>query len=142
MKQIIAAGILVLVAAFHVQGAESITGEYRTLQTNLSGTLKVKQLPDNQVKFEILTVKKGGGDYAGSVTTCSAEGVALLEKGNRAMYQQKEDYMEKPFKLTMTIKKSSIKVESNADETGMCGMGAWLDGNYQKKKGKEPKFRE
>ena len=49
MRQIIAAGIFVLLVAFHAQGAERITGEYKTKQTNLSGTLLVKQLPDKLV---------------------------------------------------------------------------------------------
>lgn len=142
MRQIIAAGILVLLSVFHVQAAESITGEYRTVQTNLTGTLKVKQLPGNQVKFEIQTVKKGGGDYAGHVTTCTAEGVAELRKGGQAIYQKNEDYMEKPFNLNMAIRKSSIKVDSNAEEVRMCGMGAWIDGTYRKNNNKEPRFSE
>lgn len=142
MKQIIAAGVLVLMAAFHVQGAESITGEYRTRQKNLTGTLLVKQLPDNRLKFDIQTVKKGGGDYAGSVTTCSASGIAERKGGGTAVYSNKEDYMEIPFKVVMRLKNNRIVVESNADEVSMCGMGAWLDGEYVKKNSKEPKFSE
>lgn len=49
MRQIIAAGIFVLLVAFHAQGAASFTGEYKTKQTNLSGTLLVKQLPGKLV---------------------------------------------------------------------------------------------
>lgn len=142
MNQIIAAGILVLMAAFHAQGAESITGEYRTRQPNLTGTLLVKQLPDNRLKFDIQTVKKGGGDYAGSVTNCSASGIAERKGDGTAVYTIKEDDMEVAFKVLMRLKKNRIAVESNADELHMCGMGAWLDGEYVKKNSKEPKFSE
>lgn len=142
MFRIIAAILVTLLLAGTAFGKDSLTGHYSTKQTNLTGTLKVKMLPGNQVKFEIETVKKGGGDYTGSVTNCSAQGVATIENGNRAVYEQKEDYMEKPFKLIMSIKKSNIKIDSNADEVGMCGMGAWLDGTYLKTNSKEPKFSE
>ncbi len=142
MFRVLAAILVTVLLAGTAFGKDSLTGQYSTKQTNLTGTLKVKLLPDNQVKFEIQTVKKGGGDYKGSVTTCSAEGVATMENSSRAVYEEKEDHMDKPFKLTMSIKKSSIKIDSNADEVAMCGMGAWLDGTYQKNNSKEPKFSE
>lgn len=139
MFRILAVILMTVLLAGTAFGKDNITGQYSTKQTNLTGTLKMKLLPDNQVKFEIETVKKGGGDYKGSVTTCSAQGVAVIENGSRAVYVLKED-MEEPFKLIMSIKKSSIKIDSNADEVGMCGMGAWLDGIYQKTNSKEPTF--
>ena len=142
MRQIIAAGIFVLLVAFHAQGAASITGEYKTKQTNLSGTLLVKQLPDKLVQFEINTVKRGSGDYAKSVTTCSASGVALMNEDGAAVYSYKEDYMENPFKIILHLKKNQIAVESNADEAGQCGMGAWIDGEYMMTNSNDPKFIE
>lgn len=142
MRQIIAAWIICTLSAISAQAAETITGEYTTKQPSLSGIMLVKQLPDKRIKFEINTVKRGGGDYKGNATTCTAEGIAEMQSDGTAVYIIKEDYMENPFKVVLSLGKKQITVESNADETGQCGRGAWIDGKYLKKNSKVPKFSE
>lgn len=118
-----------------------MTGHYETKQTNLTGTMKVLLLPDNTVRFEVQTVKRGGGDYKESVTTCYAEGIAKL-KGTTATYVNPETFGNKVFAAKLRFGKNKVEFKSNADETSQCGMGAWLDGPYRKKNSNIPTFIE
>lgn len=140
MRHILSAAIMILVVSAHVYGAENITGEYKTRQQNLTGTLKIEQLPDNQLKFNIYTDKKATGDYAGRITTCSADGIVKFNEDGNAVFTEKNDSSEVIFKILFHLKKNQISVESNAEDAGMCGMGVgWLDGKYTKVNNKKRK---
>lgn len=138
MKRMLMTVLLVLMTG-SAWGNDTLTGHYETKQKNLTGTMKILLLPDNTVRFEVQTVKRGAGDYKGSGTTCSAEGVAKL-KGSVATYVDPEPLGDRVFAVKLSFGKNKVEFKSNEDETNQCGMGAWLDGAYRKKDGDIPTF--
>lgn len=128
-KKLVLAVLFLLVTAQSF-AAGNLTGVYVTNQQNLTGSMKVQQIDESKFKFEIYTEKHGSGSYAGSVTTCSVDGVANVIGADSAYYIKQTDSGD--LVLIFNISKNKINVSSNADEKGMCGMNAWLDGAYKK----------
>lgn len=104
--------------------AASIDGEYeyrnKPNPRGIVGSVEIKQIAPNKIKFNIDTVSKKGN-------MCMADGTATLT-GNKAIFKDEDG------KIEISFEGNKLTVESEGG--GYCGIGVSMDGLYIKKKAK------
>jgi hypothetical protein len=100
--------------------AAPIDGEYKYQSKSDDGSVKIKQIAPNKIKFNIDTVSKKGD-------MCAADGTATLA-GNKAIFKDEVGKIE----ISFEGNKLTVKSEGGS----YCGMSASMDGSYIKKKAK------